>query len=110
MFEPLLETGSVKRADRGRPKLRPECVVADKGYNSERIRELLNSKQVKSVIPVRSDQSRDENFDREAYRERNLVERLINRLKQWRRIATRYEKRVANYGGMLTLATVTLWL
>lgn len=90
--------------------MRPQCVVADKGYNSERIRELLNSKQVKPVIPVRSDQDRDEDFDREAYRERNLVERLINRLKQWRRIATRYEKRVVNYGGMLTLAAVILWL
>lgn len=110
MFEPLFQRGAVKRAGRGRPKLRPERVVADKGYNSERIRELLNSKQVQPVIPVRSDQDRDEAFDREAYRERNLVERLLNRFKQWRRIATRYEKRAVNYGGMLTLAAVILWL
>lgn len=110
MFEPLLKTGAVKRSGRGRPRLWPQCIVADKGYNSERIRKLLNSKQVKPVIPVRSNQDRDEDFDWEKYRERNLVERLINRLKQWRRIATRYEKRAANYGGMLTLATVVLWL
>jgi CorA-like Mg2+ transporter protein len=53
---------------------------------------------------------RDESFARQAYRERNKIERLINRLKQWRRIAIRYEKRVRNYGGMLNLAVVVLWL
>jgi hypothetical protein len=53
---------------------------------------------------------RDESFARQAYRERNKIERLINRLKQWRRIAIRYEKRVKNYGGMLNLAVVVLWL
>lgn len=110
MFEPLIEAGAVKRAGRGRPRLRPESVVADKGYNSDRIRNYLNGKAVKPVIPRRSDQDRDESFDRESYRQRNLVERLINRLKQWRRVATRYEKRVVNYSGMLSLAVVVLWL
>ncbi len=52
----------------------------------------------------------DEGFDREEYRERNRVERLINRLKQFRRIATRYETRAANYKAMLTLAAILLWL
>jgi transposase len=110
MFESLLDTGAVKRAKQGRPRLRPERMVADKGYNSGRIRELLTRKRIQPVIPVRSDQKRDEHFDRKAYRERNLVERLLNRFKQWRRIATRYEKRAMNYGGMLTLAAVILWL
>lgn len=110
MFEPLVEAGAVKRAGRGRPRLRPERVVADKGYSSDRIREYLNGKAIKPVIPLRSNQGRDDNFDHESYRERNLVERLINRLKQWRRTATRYEKRVENYSGMLTLAAVVLWL
>lgn len=100
----------MKRAGRDRPTLRPERVVADKGYSSDRTRKYLASKAVKPVIPLRSNQDRDENFDRESYRERDLVERLVNRLKQWRRIATRYEKRVENYSGMLTLATVVLWL
>jgi transposase len=85
-------------------------VVADKGYSSNRIRNLLNSKAIKPVILLRSDQGRDDSFDREAYRERNLVERLINRLKQWRRVATRYEKRAVNYSGMLSLAAIVLWL
>ena len=52
----------------------------------------------------------DEGFDREEYRERNRVERLINRIKQLRRIATGYEKRAANYKVMLTLAANLLWL
>ena len=110
VFESLMETGTVKRAGKGCPRLRPGSVVGDKGYSSDRIRKYLTSKAIKPVIPRRSDQGRDKSFDREAYRERNLVERLINRLKQWRRIATRYEKRVENYSGMLTLAAVVLWL
>jgi transposase len=52
----------------------------------------------------------DAGFDREAYRERNRVERLINRLKQFRRIATRYEKRAVNYAAMLTIGMSLLWL
>ena len=49
-------------------------------------------------------------FDRAAYRLRNRVERLINRLKQFRRIATRYEKRAANYLAMLTIGMILLWI
>ena len=62
------------------------------------------------VIPTKADEAPVPSFDREAYRERNVIERLINRLKQWRRIATRYEKRAANYLAMLTLAAILLWL
>jgi transposase len=63
-----------------------------------------------AVIPLRSDQGQDPDFDWEIYRERNRVERLVGRLKQWRRIATRYEKRAASYMAMLTLAAIVLWL
>ena len=62
------------------------------------------------MIPTKADQRRQPAFDRTAYRERNKVERLINRLKQSRRIATRYEKRAANYLAMVTLVMVLLWL
>ena len=62
------------------------------------------------MIPTKANEVADPGFDRVAYRERNVVERLINRLKQWRRIATRYEKRAANYLAMLTLAAIVLWL
>jgi transposase len=49
-------------------------------------------------------------FDKELYRLRNIVERLFNRLKQFRRIATRYEKRAENYKAMLVVASILLWL
>ena len=62
------------------------------------------------VIPTKADQAPDPAFDQVAYRERNVVERLINRLKQWRRVATRYEKRAPSYHAMLTLAAILLWL
>ena len=62
------------------------------------------------MIPTRKDQRRLATFNRQAYRERNKVERLINRMKQFRRVATRYEKRAANYLAMVTLAMIMLWL
>ena len=62
------------------------------------------------MIPSKSNQRRQPNFDRAAYRRRNAIERLFNRLKQWRRIATRYEKRGANYLAMVTLGMILLWL
>ena len=49
-------------------------------------------------------------FDKEQYKKRNQIERLINRLKHWRRIATRYEKRAENYMGMVLLACILIWL
>ncbi len=62
------------------------------------------------VIPRRRGEGSGYGFDREAYRERNRIERSINRLKQFRRIAVRYEKRAANYLAMLTIAAILLWL
>ena len=71
----------------------------------------LGAAQVRRVIPSRSNQPRQRGFDRAAYRERTRVERTINRLKQWRRVATRYEKREANYLAMVTIAAIVLlWL
>ncbi len=64
----------------------------------------LRQRRSEPVIPTRKDQPRQPDFDKAAYRERNKVERLINRLKQYRRIATRYEKRATNYLAMVTLA------
>jgi transposase len=110
VFEPLMESGAVKRAGRGRPRLRPKRVVGDKGYSSKHIRQYLRRRGIGGVIPRRKDERRRGPFDRTAYRQRNVAERLVNRLKQFRRIATRYEKRAINYLGMLTLAAIMLWL
>ena len=110
MLPLLMERGAVKRLGRGRPRIRPDRVAGDKGYSSPTVRRYLKERQIGVVIPAKANEVPDPSFDREAYRERNVVERLINRLKQWRRIATRYEKRAANYLAMLTLAAIVLWL
>jgi transposase len=62
------------------------------------------------VIPTKSNERRNPRFDRAAYRQRNRIERPINRFKQPRRIATRYEKRAVNYHTMVTISMIKLWL
>lgn len=97
----------------GRPRHRPNCIVADEGYSYPPIRRLLARRGIRSVIPRRSDQHpmvRRHRFDAALYRKRNQVERLVGRLKQFRRISTRYYKRAAHFLAMLTLAAVLLWL
>jgi transposase len=110
VFEQLMEQGAVKRPGRGRPRLRPKRVVADKGYSSRKIRHYLRRRGIRYTLPRKQNECRTSPFDRQRYRERNRVERLINRLKQFRRVATRYEKRAVYYKGMLTLAAILLWL
>ncbi|MFN2383176.1 MAG: IS5 family transposase [Gemmatimonadota bacterium] len=113
-LEALLSSGQVRRAGRGRPRVRPIQIVGDKGYSYPTVRRLLARRGIRAVIPRRRDQRpndrRHRAFDRGVYRQRNRIERLVGRLKQYRRIATRYEKRAAHYLAMLTLAAVLLWL
>ena len=109
MFEPLLEQGNIRREGRGRPRHRPERLVGDKGYSSRRIRKWLRQHGIRHTIPHKRNECRSGPFNRGLYRERNQVERLINRLKQCRRVATRYEKRAANYLAMVTVAAILLW-
>jgi len=105
-----VEQGAVKRSGRGRPKGRPKRIAGDKGYSSKRFRRYLRKRGIRYTIPRKTNEHRGGSFDREIYRQRNRVERLLNRLKQSRRIATRYEKRAANYAAMLTVAAIVLWL
>lgn len=109
-FEALMEQGAVRRQGRGRPRIRPRRVVGDKGDSSKHIRRYLRRRGIGVVIPRRKDERRRGPFDKAAYRQRNVVERLIARLKQFRRVATRYEKRGVNYRAMVTLAAILLWL
>lgn len=108
MFETLMEQGVVKRRH-GRPRVRPDRVVGDKGYSSKKIRRYLRRRGI-GVVIARQKRERRIRFDKAAYRKRNVVERLVNRLKQFRRVATRYEKRAVNYLAMLTIAAIVLWL
>lgn len=110
VFEPLMEQGAVKRVGRGHPRLRPERVLGDKAYSSRKIRQYLKRRGIGYTIPRRSDETRTGPFNRALYKQRNRVERLINRLKQFRRVATRYEKRAVNFLAMVTIASLLLWL
>jgi transposase len=110
VFEPLLLHGEVKRNGQGRPRRRPQRLVADKGYSSRRIRAWLRRHGIRHIIPHKRNECQRGSFDRALYRTRNQVERLINRLKQYRRVATRYKKRAANYLAMVTLGAILTWL
>ena len=109
-LQPLLEAGAVERPGRGRPRIRPIRLVGDKGYSYTTVRRYLHARGIQVTIPRRKDQGPDLCFDTAVYRERNKVERLINRCKGFRRIATRYDKRALNYQGWWTLAAILLWL
>lgn len=110
VFKTLMEMGAVKRVRQGKPRIRPERVVGDKGYSSRKIRWYLRKRGIRAVIARQKGERRRGRFDEACYRKRNVVERLVNRLKQFRRVATRYEKRAVNYLGMLTVAAIVLWL
>lgn len=110
VFETLMEQGAVKRPKGGRPRIRPKRVSGDKGYSSGKIRVYLRRRGIRYTIPRKAKEHRGGKFDKALYRQRNKVERLFGRLKQYRRIATRYEKNAENYLAMLTLASIILWL
>jgi transposase len=110
VFEPLLATGAVKRRGPGRPKRCPRRIIGDKGYSSGRIRRYTRQHGIRITIPRKRNEGRTGPFERTLYRLRHRVERLINRCKQFRRIATRYEKRAANYQAMWLIAATILWL
>ena len=105
----LLDAGAVRRK-RGRPRLRPRRVAGDKAFADRPSRQHLRARRIRAVIPTKRYQRRTHSFDRAAYRARNRVERLFNRLKPFRRIATRYEKRAANDLAMLHLGAILIWL
>jgi transposase len=109
-FEPLMAGGAVKRPSGGRPKRRPRRVAGDKAYSSWNIRQYLRRHGIRITIPRKQNEHRTGPFDRAIYRLRERIERLINRVKQNRRVATRYEKCAANYRAMWVIAATLLWI
>ena len=80
-----------------------QTIIADKGYDADAFVALINAAGAAAVIPPRSNRIEQRTYDRHLYKDRNLVERFFNRLKQFRRIATRYEKLARNFISMLNL-------
>jgi len=90
--------------------LRPQVVVGDRGYDADALVAQINAAGAAAVIPPRSNRREQRAYDRHVYKDRNLVERFFNRLKQFRRIATRYEKLALSFISLLNLVCAYIWL
>jgi len=87
-----------------------EALLADRGYDADTIREAIADAGVEAVIPAKVNRRNPAPHDARKYRLRNLVERLFNKLKNWRRVATRYDKTRESYLGFVAIASIKLWL
>ncbi len=88
----------------------PKQVITDKGYDSDAFVMLIEAAGAQAVIPPRKTRREQRAYDTQAYRERHLIECFFNRLKQFRRIATRYEKLACNFLSMISLGAAFIWL
>lgn len=82
----------------------PHRLAGDKGYSYPRIRRWCSRRKIEAVIPTRSNQPKDEQFDKETYRRRNIIERVVGWYKEYRSLATRYDKLAVNYVAMWLIA------
>lgn len=98
------EEHDVTRAEELLADHRPRKLIADKGYDSDLFVAIVKCRGVEVVIPPRSNRLTPREYDRKAYKTRNLAERFINRLKHYRRVATRYDKTARNYLAFARLA------
>lgn len=120
MLPLLLDALRVPRRGPGRPRTRPDALLGDKAYSARSHRANLRRRGIRAVIPEPSDQQkhrlrrgarggRPVTHDRDTYRGRNVVERSFNTLKNWRGIATRYDKLALTFRAGAVLAAVVIW-
>jgi transposase len=120
-FEAVMAKICVPRRGRGRPRTRPDSVSGDKAYSNKKTRRYLRQRKIRHTIPEKADQQanrarrgsaggRPPGFDAERYKKRNVVERAINKLKGFRAVATRYDKRGYVFLGTVTAAALVIWL
>ncbi|GES53734.1 hypothetical protein Rhsp01_63500 [Rhizobium sp. NBRC 114257] len=92
------------------PVAKPRLFLADKGYDSDFLREELLIHGIRPVIPPKANRKNPPACDFLVYKDRNRIERLFNKLKQFRRVATRYDKTARWFAAFLALAAVRVWL
>lgn len=121
MLGPLLDALSVDRPGPGRPRTRPDMLRGDKAYSSRATRSTLRRRGIKCVIPEPRDQQKQRRnrgshggrpvgLDAESYRGRNVIERGYSDVKQWRGLATRYDKLALTYRAGTVLRATIQWL
>jgi transposase len=86
------------------------AVIADKGYDGDKFVAAIEAAGMVAVIPPKKNRVFKREYDKHIYKERNLVERFINRIKQYRRVATRYEKTARNFMGFIHVAAIMVLL
>ena len=87
-----------------------EATIADKGYDADPLCDRIAQTGGEAVIPPKRNRTFKRPYDAELYKERNIIERFFNKLKQFRRVATRYDKLLVNFMGFVKLAAIAIWL
>ncbi|MBY3300562.1 IS5 family transposase, partial [Rhizobium laguerreae] len=86
------------------------ATIADKGYDADHLCDKITETGADVVIPPKRNRKLQRHYDADLYKERNRIERFFNKLKRFRRVATRYDKLLANFMGFVKLAAIAIWL
>lgn len=104
------QVADIKQAEPLFAELKPDAVIADKGYDAEVLVETLERRGITPVIPPKANRKEQRQTDFALYRERNLIERFFGKLKQYRGIATRFDKLATTFMAGVLLVSVLIWL
>jgi len=113
LLEKTLETVKVRRSGPGRPRTRPERLIADRGYDSNRVRESLQQRRIEPIIPARSNNkvaTHQDGRKMRRYKRRWIVERTIGWIGNFRRLTVRWDRKMESYGGFFHIACALIVL